>query len=124
MNGKLEIGNKHMRSRVLVYPQLAIVCEECDYIARSWKQYGAHVDELVNTKPKTKQEAIMSVLSDHLGGLDGGFEDALKPYTDNHGIICCGCGWTGTEPIDNDEFRVHLADEILIELDRVQEVEQ
>lgn len=124
MSGKNETIRKHMLGQVTLNPQFSIVCDECGFKAGSWGEFGAHVDALLSLPHHSKQEAIMSVLADHLGDLEGGYDDELAPHVDDHGRIHCGCGWGAKEPVDNDEFRAHLADEILTELDKVQEAEQ
>ena len=119
MSGRLEIGDKHMRGQVTLDSQFSIVCGECGFKAGSWEEYGAHVDALLSLPPETGKEAVMNVLSDHLGDLEGWLDDGFEPAVDQYGFIHCGCGWTGDKPVDNDEFRAHLAEAILKELARV-----
>ena len=124
---KRELDFRH-RGRVMdpLKPPLRVICDECGFEAGSLEEFAAHVEALLPAPPKTKEEAVTMVLADHLGALgDEGGAMSLAPHVAQLGEypehIFCGCGWHTKEPVDNDEFRAHLADAILTELDKVQE---
>lgn len=91
----------------------------------AWANFGRHVDELLAETPKNAKEAIINVLADHLGnpGSHGTWDWYLDVTLNDHGHIVCGCGWTADEPDDINEWRNHMAEAIINELEKIPEGE-
>lgn len=126
MSGRKEIIATH-RADVHNDPQY-IQCEGCDKAwngPNAWANFGRHVDELLAEMPKNPKEAILNVLADHLGDPDehSGWDWCLDVLLNDHGRIVCGCGWKADNPDDIDEWRNHMADAIIDELEKVPEGE-
>lgn len=126
MSGRKEIIATH-RADVHNDPQY-IQCEGCNKAwngPNAWADFGRHVDELLAEKPKNAKEAIINVLADHLGNPDNHstWDWYLEVTLNDHGRIVCGCGWKSDNPDDINEWRNHMAEAIINELEKVPEGE-
>lgn len=126
MSGRKEIIATH-RADVHNDPQY-IQCEGCNKAWNgpdAWANFGRHVDELLAETPKNPKEAILNVLADHLGDPDtrNTWDWYLNVTLSDHGRIVCGCGWKADNLDDIDEWRNHMADAIINELEKVPEGE-
>lgn len=93
--------------------------------ANAWSDFGRHIDELLAEKPKNPKEAIINVLADHLGHPNPRdvWDWCLDVTLSDSGRIVCGCGWNADNVDDIDEWRNHMADAIINELEKVPEGE-
>lgn len=91
----------------------------------AWTNFGRHVDELLAQQPKNPKEAIINVLADHLGNPSdrSTWDWYLDVTLNDQGRIVCGCGWKADNVDDIDEWRNHMAEAILDELEKVPEGE-
>lgn len=116
------ILRKH-RARVLWRDGTPVIsCDGDGLEFESMGDFGQHVDKLSARMPRSREEAVEDTLSMHLGDPDPVVEDSFDVYADDHGSIHCGCGWTGREGVDCDEWREHLAKAILESLETVDPV--
>lgn len=126
MSGRKEIIATH-RADIHDDPQ-CIQCEGCGkawHGPGAWTGFGRHVDELLAQPPKNPKEAIINVLADHLGNPSdrSTWDWYLDVTLNDHGCIVCGCGWESSEPNDIHEWRNHMAEAIINELEKVPEGE-
>lgn len=116
------IGRKAVLRAHAPRPSMSGAECSCGERFATWEEYGRHVDGLVSTPPKTREEAIENALADHLGDPYGrdDWDGHLEPNVVDHGLFHCGCGWKSSVP-DIGEWRRHMADAILAELAEVRE---
>lgn len=126
MSGRKEIIATHTAD-VHNDPQY-IQCKGCDKAwngSDAWANFGRHIDELLAEMPKNPKEAIINVLADHLGNPSdrNTWDWYLDVTLNDQGRIVCGCGWKADNVVDIDEWRNHMADAIIDELEKVPEGE-